>query len=184
MSKRGRPVKKDAVQEKLDKYLNEYELSDLNEANDLASLNALCRQEVLIEKLQAALDGIKNLEADSRIVKDLNTSLKDSLRSYLDLQVELGINRRKREADNEETPLTYIGRLQDQAKRFLDMRLVTIKCEDCKLPLAKYYIYVREKGERGSIKYGDKVDPIAYSFSVECPRCGKMVEHNHANRKG
>jgi rubredoxin len=180
--KAGRPRKGQDLQERLDKYLREYELDDLNGANDYASLVQMCRLEVYIEKLQASLDGMKDLSTDTKKVKDLNTALKDSIQAYLNLQDKLGINRSQRVSENDETPLSYIEKLRDQAKRFLDLRFKVVKCPSCSTNLAKYYIYVNEKGEEGSLaSAGKPVEHLKHKFTVECPRCGAFAVEGNIN---
>ena len=180
--KAGRPRKGQDLQDKLDKYLKEYELDDLNEANDYASLVQMCRLEAYIEKLQGSLDEMKDLSLDTKKVKDLNTALKDSIQAYLNLQDKLGINRSQRVSEDDETPLSYIEKLRDQAKRFLDMRFKLLKCPNCNNSLAKYYIYVKEKGEDGSLSSAGKpVEHLKHKIMIECPKCGTFASEGNIN---
>jgi hypothetical protein len=178
----GRPKKvskDDELKSKLDKYLAEYELDDLNETNDRQSLMQLCSLEMTIEKVSAAIRGIEDLTTDSVKVKNLNVALRDATHNWLEIQQELGISRKKRQTETEETPLSYIERLKTESKKYLDSRLSVIKCDVCNLDIAKYHVYVTKKGEPESIiTIGKEVELIKFSFSVECSRCGKIIEHN------
>jgi hypothetical protein len=181
--KAGRKKKTAPLDEKVQKYLSTYELDELNEANDKAALMQMCRLEISIEKLQAAIDGVKDLGQDSKIVKDLNTALKDATNSWVQLQTELAISRKKRTSEGDETPLNYIARLQDLGRKFLAKRLKVLSCPKCKINLGKYHVYILEKGEKGSILYSDKEIPLTkFSFCVECPICGILVEEHEGTR--
>jgi len=172
----GRKPKGYELAEKLQTYLETYELDDLNRANDLASLRQLAQFEIIIDNLQVELSAIKTAGADTKRVKDLNTALRDAVNSYTSLQTTLGVDRKKRSSDSEESVISYIDKLKDQSKKFWDSRLKVLKCKECNLPLMKYYIYVLEKGEPGSMEAdNNSPEPIKYSFKVECPRCEKMV---------
>lgn len=176
MAGAGRKPKGYAVNQKLDTYLKTYELDDLNKANDLASLRQLAQFELIIESIQEELSSMKTVGEDTRRVKDLNTALRDAVNSYTSLQQNLGIDRRKRKSESEETVLSYIDKIKSQAKKMWRARLKVLKCNVCNLPLAKYYIYITEKGEKRSIAAEDKpIEIIKYKFEVECPRCGRMV---------
>ena len=175
----GRKPKNCRLNQKLDTYLQTYELDDLNKANDLDSLRQLAQFEIIIESIQEALASMRGIGDDTKKVKDLNTALRDAVNSYTSLQTTLGIDRRKRQSESEESVLSYIDKLKDQAKKVWSIRLKVLKCKDCNLPLMKYYIYVTENGESGSISAENKpVEKLKYNFEVECPKCGKMVSTN------
>jgi hypothetical protein len=179
----GRPRKGADLEEKIQKYTREYELDDLNSANDMASLVQMCQLEINMEQIQDALKMIKDPVVDSKRVRDLHASLKDANTSWTNLQSQLGIDRRKRQSEDEETPLQYIDRLKDSAKKFIEERLITLKCKKCGLPIAKYHIYVKEKGEPGSIAYkGKQVELIKYTIRVECPVCNIVTEVSNENK--
>ena len=172
----GRRRKNQVLDEKVQRYLAEYELDDLNEANDMASLIEMCRLEITMEKIQDALDKIKDYVVDARKVKDLQSTYKDAVLSYTNLQSQLGINRNSRQSESDESPLQYIQRIQDLSKKFLDSRLKHVVCPSCKQILGKYFFYVNEKGEAGSI-YTEKhpIEAYKYTVRIECWKCGKMV---------
>jgi hypothetical protein len=171
------------LQEKLDKYLSEYELDELNEANDMQALLQMCRLELNMEKWSEALETI-DPAADAKKVKDLATSVRDATASWVQLQIELGINRRKRQSESDETPLSYIERLKEQATKYINSRYDTLECSDCNLPLARFRIYVTDKGEEGSLASITKsIEVMKFSVEVECPRCRRMVEINERENK-
>jgi endogenous inhibitor of DNA gyrase (YacG/DUF329 family) len=173
----GRPRKGADLDQKLKTYLDTYELDELNQANDLSSLRQLAQLELIIESIQKKLLELKDIEKNTRQAKDLGTYLKDTINSYTSLQTTLGIDRRKRASEAEESVQSYIERLQTQAKEFLEKRLKIIKCPTCNMPVAKYFIYSPLSGEPGSI-LAEKTTPksLYHEFSVECPKCRKIVK--------
>jgi len=173
----GRKPKGYEVQEKIERYLEEYELDELNQANDMAALTQMCQIEVNIEQIQKALSKIKDPLEESKKIRELQSSLRDANQSWVSLQTELGINRKKRQSDSDESPLQYIERLQDVGKKFLDSRLKKFVCPKCGQVLGKYMFYVVDKGEKGSIESETKpIEPYKFTVRHECWKCGEMAE--------
>jgi len=163
------------LQDKIDTYLDTYELDDMNEANDMVALVQMCQFELNIEQIQTALSSIKNPLEDSKKIKELQGALRDANQNWVTLQTELGINRKKRKSEDDETPLKYIERLQEQAKKIIDSRYRILKCENCGQVLGKFIVYVQNKGEEGSIDSKTKViEDYKYTFRCECWKCGKV----------
>uniref|UniRef100_A0A6M3K5Q8 Uncharacterized protein n=1 Tax=viral metagenome TaxID=1070528 RepID=A0A6M3K5Q8_9ZZZZ len=173
----GRKRKGQEVQEKIDRYLEEYELDELNQANDMAALVQMCQIEVNIEQIQNALGKIKDPLEESKKIRELQSSLRDANQSWVALQTELGINRKKRQSDSDESPLQYVERLQDLGKKFSDSRLVKFVCPKCGQILGKYIFYITDKGEKGSIESETKpIEPYKFTVRHECWKCGEMAE--------
>ena len=171
----ARKKKGQNLQEKIDRYLIEYELDELNGANDMAALTQMCQIELNIEQIQNALDKIKDPLQESKKIKELQSASKDAHQSWVALQKELGINRARRTSEKDETPLKYIERLQGVAKTFLEKRLVKVYCEKCGQVLGKYLFYVYAKGEEGSIdSKREKVEQYKYTIHFECWKCGTI----------
>lgn len=174
----GRHKKGQALQERIDRYLDEYELDDLNQANDMAALTQMCQLELNMEQIQDALSKVKSKEIieDSKRIRDLVGALRDATQSWTNLQTELGIARRKRRTESDETPLQYIEKLQEQAKKIIDLRFKKLTC-DCGQALGKFMFYVTEKGESGSIESNKKgIVPYKYTVRCECWKCGDIAE--------
>jgi hypothetical protein len=178
----GRKKKGADLQIKLNGYLKDYELDELNKSNDLVSLRQMCQLEITIESLHDHIPKVNPIK-DSKTYKDLIQSLRDAENSFTTLQDQLGIARKKRASETDETPLSYIERLKTQAKTMLSKRLEIIICPICNLTLMKYHIYIKENGEHGSIKWDSKdVDLIPYTIFIECPNCHKPVEINERTK--
>jgi len=176
----GRKRKGQEVQEKIERYLEEYELDELNQANDMAALTQMCQIEVNIEQIQKALSDIKDPLEESKKIRELQSSLRDANQSWVSLQTELGINRKKRQSESEESPLQYIERLQDLGKKFINVRLKKLVCPKCGQVLGKYFFYVTDKGEKGSIESETKpIEPYKYTVRHECWKCGEMAEESN-----
>ena len=181
----GRKRKGSALQDKIDKYLEEYELDDMNQANDMVALTQMCQIELNMENIQEALNsldytGKKGKDIDSKKIRELHSALRDANQNWVTLQTELAINRRKRKSEEDETPLKYIERLQSQAKKFIDSRFVKLVCPKCGQLLGKYMVYVTEKGERGSIESKTKeVESYKHTFRCECWKCGGVAEDSN-----
>lgn len=174
----GRKKKGADIDDRVQQYLLDYELDDLNKSNDLASLRQMCQLEVNIETMYGSLKFALK-EGDAKKIKDLTTAYKDSINAYTTLQTQLAIDRKKRASESEETPLSYIDKLKSQAKNIIDKRLKKLSCPACKVVIMKYHIYVLEKGDVGAIVFDKKkMELIRYSIQVECPKCGMMVKVN------
>jgi len=173
----GRKRKGQEVQERIERYLEEYELDELNQANDMAALTHMCQIEVNVDQIQKALSTIKNPLEESKKIRELQSSLRDANQSWVSLQQELGISRKKRQSDSDESPLQYVERLQDMGKKFIISRLKKFVCPSCGQVLGKYIFYVTDKGEKGSIDSKVKpIDPYRFTIRYECWKCGEMVE--------
>ena len=175
------PRKKyDSVETRLAKYKLDYDLSDVNQSNDLESIKQLCSLDLRLEKLH---DSLKNVNAikDANKYKSLSAALRDLTNSSSTLSTNLGIIRKKRREQNEtEDAFKYIQELKEQAKTIIDKRLLKLICP-CGIILAKYHIFITEKGERGAIEWaGKEIPKIAYRLEVECSRCGKIVKTNQS----
>lgn len=176
----GRKPKGFDVQERIERYLEEYELDELNQANDMASLTQMCQIEVNIEQIQKALAKIKDPLEGSKKIKELQGALRDASQTWTTLQTQLGIDRKKRQSEKDESPLKYVERLQELSKKFLSSRLKKLICPKCGQVLGKYFFYVTEKGERGSIESEAKVvEEYKVTVRHECWKCDEMAEDSN-----
>jgi len=173
----GRKRKGQEVQEKIEKYLEEYELDELNQANDMAALTHMCQLEVNVEQIQEALSKIKDPLEDSKKIRELQSALRDANQNWVTLQQELGISRKKRQSDSDESPLQYVERLQELGKKFISSRLKKLVCSKCGQVLGKYMFYVTDKGEKGSLESDIKpIEPYKFTVRHECWKCGEITE--------
>jgi hypothetical protein len=175
----GRKKKGSALQEKIEQYMEEYKLDELNQSNDMAALTQMCQLELNMEQIQEAMSKVKSesIVEDSKRIRDLVGALRDASMAWGKLQEDLGIARKKRQTENEETPMTYIERLKSEAKNIVDRRLKILVCNKCGQTLGKYYFYVIEKGERNSIESTVKpIEESKYTVRCECWKCKEISE--------
>lgn len=178
----GRKKKGSELEDRLKKYLEIYELDELNSANDLESLRQLCQYEINARKLQERIDSLNPTSQTSEI-KNLTQALQTTTQARLDVEKSLGIDRQRRQSESEESPQAYIFRLQSQAKEYMQKRLKVLKCPQCNILLAKYLVYVTEDGEKGAIAYeGKEIKPVSFTFSVECSKCHNICTVNNETK--
>ena len=153
------------IEERLQKYLELYEVEN---PNDIASLRAMCALELSMEKQQQALLSTDAVKYPKKI-KDLQSAIRDNANSYAQLQKDLAIDRRKRKSEDDEQSIPeYIKKLQNIGKQFLASRLKELRCDKCGQLLAKYFVYVNSEGaEKGSINSESK-PPVDYPFTIRC----------------
>jgi hypothetical protein len=179
----GRPKKGAGIEARLNKYLEEYELDELNGANDLVCLKEMCQLEENMESIQTR---IKKLDPTTSAVeiKNLTSAYRETSQSWINMSIELGISRAKRKSEADESPQSYIARLQSQAKDYISKRLKVLRCNNCNLPLAKYIVYIEEDGEPGALNYKDKeIKPLFQEIKVECSKCHNIVSSKDNERK-
>ncbi len=127
-------------------------------------------------QIQYALSKIKDPYKDSKTFKDLQTSLKEATNSYIGLQTELGISRRKRQEDKEDSPLQYIEKIKSLSGKFIDSRLKKLICGKCGQILGKYLFYVPQEGEEGSIENSSvPISPYKYIVQIKCWKCDNIA---------
>lgn len=144
-------------------YAQKYDIDDLTSGNDRANLDALLRNEIILEDLQAALqekveEGAANNIAE---IKKLNDGIRDLINTNLSLERALGIDRAARKKEvNDQSPAEYIKSLKQQAKEFLEQRLIKVYCEECKV-LVMRFLPVHEHTK--------------FKVECKCSQCGKMI---------
>ena len=143
-------------------YEQAYDLSTLNNANDKANLETLIRNAVLIEILQQQVNELaqKNATANIAEIKKLSDAAKDLIDRNMQLEKQLGIDRKSRKKDNESTTGEYLLLLKEAAKQFVDRRLIKVYCPDCQVMVGR-------------------ISPVhehtAFSAAFQCSQCKKMV---------
>lgn len=172
---------------KLEEYKKLYDVED--NPNDLASIRAMVSLELSLEKMQKALLSTDALKFPKK-VKDLQGAIRDGANSFAQLQTELGISRRKRQAEDDKISVVdYIDQLKKEAKNLVDRRLKKITCSKCGQVLGKYYIYIEDSNpaEAGSISLQKSPpQPMRYGISVQCWKCWgleKKISYGKASWK-
>lgn len=168
----GRPRKitdEDLFQEKLAKYYKDYDIDSLNDSNDKASLYALIRLEIAVERLQNDLNSA--LEVDETTRRKMISSIGEMLANSLSLQQSLAIDRKTRVGDAGETVPQFLTNLKRRAKEFMEKRLIKVYCPEDKILLGTFYRFQQTK-------YTGKWQPrkpLIYRVEFECPQCGLII---------
>lgn len=144
-------------------YAKKYEIDSLDSGNDKANLEALLRNEIIIEDLQEALQEKVEEGAATNIaeIKKLNDGIRDLIATNLSLEKALGIDRTARKKEvNDQSPAEYIKALKQQAKEFLEQRLIKVYCEECKILVLRFFpVHEHTK----------------FDVKCQCSQCGKMI---------
>lgn len=152
-------------------YSKKYDIDDLTSGNDKANLEALLRNEIIIEDLQEALQTKVEEGAATNIaeIKKLNDGIRDLITTNLSLEKALGIDRTARKKEvNDQSPAEYIKALKQQAKEFLEQRLVKVYCEECKVMVMRFFpVHEHTK----------------FEIKAQCSQCKKQIKV-HRDEKG
>jgi hypothetical protein len=130
---------KQKYQELWSQYENAYDLTTLNDANDKSNLEMIIRNAALIELLQEKITEMAEDDAAGNIseIKKISDSVRDLTDRNIQLERQLGIDRKSRKKDNETTTGEYILMLKSAAHDFLEKRLMKVYCPNCKVMVGR-----------------------------------------------
>jgi len=159
-------------QERLALYERDFDLSTLNQSSDKGLLDALIRQELLLENLQVSLQQITEDESIDLLnkmsdIKKFSDLIRDGTTSVTTLQRTLSIDRKTRKSDTVDSVADHIKKIKKEAAIFLDKRLHKIYCPDCKVMVGRF---------------SPVHDHTAFVVSVECSQCGRLVRMHREAR--
>ena len=130
----------DRTKRVLERFTNDYDLTDLN-ANDQLALHNLAQIFVRLEDIERQIDTAM-VEGDSVKVERLNRIASSLRKDASTIQVDLNITRKARKGDKEQNLVVYIEDLKRRAKKQLEDRLHYIYCEKCKMLLCNvWFLY-------------------------------------------
>lgn len=150
-------------------YEQAYDLSTLNDANDKSNLEMIIRNAALIELLQEKITEMAEDDAAGNIteIKKISDSVRDLTDRNIQLERQLGIDRKSRKKDNETTTGEYILMLKAAASEFLEKRLIKVYCPDCKV-------------------LAGRVSPVhshtAFNGYFQCSQCQRPVIYGREER--
>lgn len=160
----------DRIARKYQEYEENFDLEGINAANDRALLNILINQEVIVESLQTQMSTIVIqggvLSGDASDLKKLADLLRDATSTITSIQKTLGIDRKARRSEQEESPADYVKRLLESAKNFSDKKIKKLYCPRCNIMVGRY---------------APVHDHTEFSVAYQCSQCNK---HIRASRKG
>lgn len=126
------------IEEKLAKFENDYDLSDLK-VNDREVLRGLVQVTISLEDYEQELFKIREtgITPDNILLVDkLQKAMSDLRKDISSMQNDLAITRKHRRSDQETSVLAYIDSLKEKAKKFLESRQAYILCPKCATLLA------------------------------------------------
>lgn len=139
-----------------------YDLSSMDTANDRQNLELLIRSAIIARKLLTKAENLVATDdsADILQIKRLLDAVRDTIEKNLSLERQLGIDRKSRRKDDEVTGAQYILFLKQEAKNFLDQRMIKIFCPDCNIMVGRIL---------------PVHDHTAYDSAFQCTQCGRFV---------
>jgi len=171
------------VQNVLDKFEQDYDLSDMN-ANDELALDNLAKIFVRLETYERRLD-----DADDVSDIDKLTRITERLRNDASkIQTDLGITRRQRKSEKEANLQTYIDDIKYRAAGMLTDRLNYIYCPKCHMLLCNtWFLYPDEKDNvlrlRCNRPLGDSGEICGHTFTVTSQELKKNKNKNKGNEE-
>ena len=144
------------------RFEEEFDLTTINNANDRSNLNQFITNLLLIDNWQEEIKQLTEAGASDNIIiiKKLSDAARDLAATNVTLERQLGIDRKSRKKDNSVSTAEYITYLQDNAKAFLDQRLVKVMCPECNVMV---------------FRFSPVHEHTAFRIGVECSQCGKIV---------
>lgn len=139
------------IQRKLDEFSGDYDIDDLK-INDKISLRHLVQAIIALEDLEQINYSIRSKGFDpSKIIENRELSNQMSLlRSDISkIQTDLGITRKARKGDKDETVISELERLKQKAREFYEQRMFYIYCPKCNTLLSTaWFLYPDEKNNK------------------------------------
>lgn len=158
-SQESSPDIEQKIQETMQRFSEDYDLSDMN-ANDRLALRELAKIFILLDDLyEIERKAIENgemmkISAISKIRKDL-------IDGSSKIQADLNITRKSRQTDVGESLDTYLPSILKKARNFLSQRLSYIYCPQCRMLTANTWFADWEQNN---------------TVTITCPRqeCGHV----------
>lgn len=142
-------------------YAEKYDIESLSSPNDVANLHTLVRNQIIIEDLQQAMSDFIT-EGKIGELKKINDSINDFITANLQLERQLGIDRKTRKGEQEQSPAEYIAWLKRTATEFVnrDEILLKVMCKDCKIMVGRI---------------SPVYDTTEYNAAFQCPQCKHFI---------
>ena len=157
----------------INKYKKEYAV-DMNETNDVEALQALVRYMLQMERVDQLIMSEQYGAADHRILKGLGDFQRSLQMNVNELQSQLGISRKQRKEKQHDDIPQYITALKAKAKDFWQGKTVPVRCETCKIELARYWLNFP-----GETEINGKMVPLTekVQFNFTCYKCHQKVTY-------
>jgi hypothetical protein len=147
----------------LKEYSERYDIEGLSSPNDVANLNNMIRNQILIQRLQSRLDDILTGDkVDSIETKKILDSIVSLNETNIQLERQLGIDRKTRKQQQQESFPDYLAGIKKLAREFLnnDDILLRVFCKSCKIMVGRI---------------SGVYDTTEYNAAFQCPQCKKYT---------
>lgn len=144
-------------------YKEKYDVDSLENPNDLANLETMIRNQILITQLQDRLDDlITATTLDPIEVKKILDSIVALSQTNVQYERTLGIDRKTRKQQQAESVVDYIVKLKQLAREFIDSdRILTkVMCKECKIMVGRI---------------SGVYDTTEFGAAFQCPQCKKHI---------
>ena len=143
-------------------YKKKYNVDALDSPNDQANLQSMIRNQILIERLQSALDTISTdtVDIDPAQIKKILDSIVSLSETNIALEKTLGIDRKTRKNEASESIQDYIEGLKQRALEWLDQRLTKVYCKKCDIMVGRI---------------SGVYDTTRFEAAFQCPQCNKNI---------
>lgn len=146
----------------LKEYGEKYDVENLSSPNDHANLSNIIRNQLLMEKLQDRLDTIvTDTKIDPNETKKILDSITALAETNMGLEKTLGIDRKTRKQQQQESFPDYLAGIKKLAREFLnsDERLTRVYCKTCQIMVGRI---------------SGVYDTTEYNAAFQCPQCKKF----------
>lgn len=154
------------IKKKFSSYLTRYRKEygvDMNDANDVESLRSLARYMVQLELVDTLiLNEQKKQNPTPAMLKGFGDFQRTLQQNINEIQTTLGISRKARKEKQVNDIPEYINMLNKKALDFWERKTVPIKCEKCRIELARYWL-----------NFPDTLKSV--KFDLVCDKCKEQV---------
>jgi len=154
------------LKKKFQDYFNKYRKEfgvDMNDANDSEALRSLARYMVQSELVDRLITTEQLKENPSpNALKGFGDFQRTLQQNINEIQTNLGISRKARKEKQVDDIPEYINSLQKKALAFWERKTVQVRCEKCRIELARYWL-----------NFPDIVRGI--KFELTCDKCKEQV---------
>lgn len=169
--------KEEMIKRKIEALGKDYDLSDMK-VNDLAQLRNYASVTIQLEDVETEIAEIIDegiTQSNIATFEKLNSVASKLRGDVSSIFQDLGINRKHRKSQNEQSVIDAITDIKRRAKKFIEGKMVYVFCPECRMLLATAWVHYKE--------------PKASLLTCECQHCshkvtvdlGSLYETNHKN---
>lgn len=167
------------VEDVLNKFDENYDLSDMN-ANDELALDNLAKIFVRLAVYEESLDDATNITDIDKLTRITERLRNDASK----IQTDLGITRRQRKSEKEANLQVYIDDIKYRAAAMLMDRLSYIYCPKCHMLLANTWFLYPEEDNVLRLRCNRTLDETGKKCGHEFTVTSKELKENKNINKG